>query len=330
MECVTPAMAALTLELGVKTDPIEYRYSFGWLFDLMAQEGVWNVQVGTFFEIYHLPDHWFTSLAEQARRRGLRIRSVFTAHRELGGFYRSDPCWHAVARRNYERLIEVGALLGAESVGSNPGAVMRDAMDGKGAGIRRYLEHMKELMHFAHDRGVSRLTLEPMSCAAEPPALPGEIRSMCQELVAYHRDHAGSTAGVGLCAVVSHGYADEEGAVVHTHLELLEAALPYTTEVHLKNTDATFGSTFGFTEPERARGIVDVRVVRELLRRRERELPVHQLVGYLEIGGPKTGRDYSDRLLEEQLRGSLRHLRATWSDGEGVRSDESLCSARHW
>jgi len=310
-------MAALTLELGVKTDPIEYRYSFEWLFGIMAEEGARHVQVGTFFEIYHLPDDWFTSLAELARRHGLRIRSVFTAHRELGGFYQSDPRWHIVARRNYERLIEVAALLGAESVGSNPGAVMRDAMAGKSAGVRRYLEHMKELMHFAHDHGVPRLTLEPMSCAAEPPALPDEIRSMCRELDVYHRDHAGSTASIGLCADVSHGYADEAGAVVHTHLELLEAALPYTTEVHLKNTDATFGSTFGFTEPERARGVVDVRAVRELLRRRGHELPVRELVGYLEVGGPKTGRDYSDRLLEEQLRGSLRHLKAAWSGQDG-------------
>jgi hypothetical protein len=36
------------------------------------------------------------------------------------------------------------------------------------------------------------------------------------------------------------------------------------------------------------------------------------LIGYLEIGGPKRGRDYADDKLEEALRVSLRHLRQTF------------------
>ena len=37
-------------------------------------------------------------------------------------------------------------------------------------------------------------------------------------------------------------------------------------------------------------------------------IPVREIVGYLEIGGPKTGRDYSDWKLEGALRESLRYL----------------------
>ena len=41
---------SLQLQLGVKSDPIEYRYSHPWLFQLLAEEGVRHVQLGTHFE----------------------------------------------------------------------------------------------------------------------------------------------------------------------------------------------------------------------------------------------------------------------------------------
>ena len=106
-------MSGLTLQLGVKTDPVEYRYSYEWLFRLLAEEGIGHVQLGTFFEVYQLPDEFFHRVRRRANDFGIAIHSVFTAHRELGGFFIDEPGWEAVARRNYERLIEVGALVGA-------------------------------------------------------------------------------------------------------------------------------------------------------------------------------------------------------------------------
>ena len=299
----------LQLSVGIKTDPIETRYSYEWLFSLLSEEGIRHVQIGTFFELYHLPDEFFIDLRRLAESYGLSLTSVFSAHRELGGFFRFDhPAWEGVARRAWERLIEVGALLGAESVGSSAGAVMRDQPGTKDAGIRRYLGHMKELMHVAHEHGLKALTIEPMSCQAEPPTLPEEVRSMAEDLLAYHRQHPDSTTGVGYCVDVSHGYADRDGQVVWDNMQLFEATLPYLDHIHLKNTDTIFNSTFGFSEAERARGIIDVRRVREVIMAHAEVIPVRKIVGYLEIGGPKTGRDYSDWKLEGALRESLRYL----------------------
>ncbi len=303
---------SLSIEIGVKTDPIEYRYSYPWLFRLLAEEGVKHVQIGTFFEMYALPDAFFTALREQAAAFGLSITSVFTAHRELGGFFQEEPAWETIARKNYERLIQAGALLGARSVGSNPGAVLRDRMEGKTAGINRYLRHMRELMHFAHKHGVPCLTMEPMSCLAEPPTLPEEITAMAKALASYHGTHP-DTAGIGYCADVSHGYVDRDGRVVHTHLALLEATLPWLVELHLKNTDGRYDATFGFTKEERERGIIALTDMRDFLFAHGDILPVENLMAYLEIGGPKLGRDYSDPLLEESLRESLRHLKEVFA-----------------
>ena len=307
----------LPLHLGVKTDPIEYRYSYDWLFRILADEGVAHIQLGTFFEMYQLPDEYFTGLRRQAKSYGLSISSLFTAHRELGGFFAADPCWQQVARRNFERLLEIGGLLGAPSVGSNPGAVLRDQLASKPEGLRCYLSHVKALMAYAHDCGVATLTIEPMSCLAEPPTLPGEMRSMAEELMAHHQENPETTATVGYCADVAHGYADENGTVRFDNYQLLEASLPYLQEIHLKNTDAMFDKTFGFSEDERARGIVNAEEVRDFLLQRSDVIPVRPLIGYLEIGGPKLGRDYSDHLLEGSLRASLRYLQEAFvTDGQ--------------
>jgi ribulose-phosphate 3-epimerase len=300
--------ARIDLELGVKSDPIEYRYSFDWLFLLMQRHGLRRLQLGSFFELYGLEDGWFLDLRELAASRGISISSVFTAHRELGGFFSGEPRMELVARRNYERLIEVAALVGARYVGSNPGAVYRDRMGDKSEGLRRYARHMKELTRKALELGLEALTVEPMSCSAEPPSSKDEIRSLMEEFREHHDANPSSSLPVYLCGDVSHGLADREGNLVHGNMELFEYEIPWMCEFHIKNTDASFGSTFGFSPSDRARGIVDMKTVFDIVRRRAAEWPVREVVGYLEIGGPKLGRDYSDYRLERQLDESLDHI----------------------
>ena len=306
--------------LGVKTDPIEYRYSYEWLFRILAEEEVRHIQLGSFFELYQLEDDYFLKLRRLAEEFGLSISSMFTAHRELGGFFAGDPAWEKVARSNYERYIEVGALLGAKHVGSNPGAALRDQMGRKAEGIECYLKHMKELLHFAHEKGVACLTIEPMSCHAEPPTLPEEIQYMAETLSAYHAENS-DTAAIGYCADIAHGLADKSGTVLFDHTQLFEATFPWLVECHIKNTDAEFNSTFGFAEEDRARGIVDLAAVRDALHAAT-NLPGDTVTAYLEIGGPKLGRDYSDPQLEEQLRASLRYVKEVFGAEASVISNQ--------
>ncbi len=302
----------LTIEIGVKSDPIEYRYTYEWLLRIMADEGLHHLQLGTFFEIYQLPDEWFVRLRRQAESFGISISSIFTAHRELGGFFRNEAGWESVARRNYARLIEVGGLVGAKHVGSNPGAVLRDEMGAKAAATARYVANMKELMMHAGRVGVEMLTIEPMSCLAEPPTLMSEIRAMAAELDAHHQAAPG-TSSVGFCIDTSHGWADQDGMVRETPEQLITASLPWLAELHLKNTDALFNSTFGFSDAERAKGIVDLALVRDMLHANAAVIPVKKQIAYLEIGGPKLGRDYSDCKLEDMLRASISHIKEVFA-----------------
>lgn len=299
----------IELELGVKSDPIIYRYSFDWLFDLMREEGVKYLQLGTFFELYFLPDRYFLELREKAEKRGIIIRSLFSAYRELGGFLSLDPAQEKVAFRNYLRLMEIAHLLGASSCGACMGAIPRDRLGIRKEAIENYLRRAKELLHWGYDLGLRCFTLEPMSCYAEPPCSKEEVRYIGETLARYHRENPQSTCAFGFCADVSHGWADEEEKVLEDNLSYFAATFPYLWEFHFKNTDHLFHETFGFEPENLSRGIVDARRIRTLILENQALIPQKHLVGYLELPGPKLGRDYSDKLLGRMLRESLRHLK---------------------
>ena len=86
------------------------------------------------------------------------------------------------------------------------------------------------------------------------------------------------------------------------------------SEFHIKNTDPQYHSTFGFSPDELKKGVIDLREIRKIIEENAGTIPVDEFVGYLEIGGPKVGLDYSDPMLERSLRESLTASKAVFSD----------------
>jgi ribulose-phosphate 3-epimerase len=259
--------------------------------------------------MYLLEDGFFTDLRRQAERRGLQIRSCFASRREIGGFFAANPHLERAARISYERLIQIAALLGADSTGGTPGSVYRDRMETKAEGLACYLRHMRELMVLARKMGLKALSMENMSCLAEPPTLPEEFDQILGTLNSYYRRNPDTTVPVRVCADIAHGLVDRDGRLVHDNWSLFEKAIPYMSEFHLKNTDERFEATFGFSAAERARGIVDLHRLKDLFQRNARNLPVEEVFGYLELSGPKLGRDYSDWKLEGMIAESVGAIR---------------------
>jgi ribulose-phosphate 3-epimerase len=93
----------MKLNLGIKSDPIQYRYSYPWLFRLMAEEGVTCLQLGSFFELYQLPDAWFKRLRKEASDHGIAIESVL---RRTGN-------WEAFSRKRRNGQPSPGAITSA-------------------------------------------------------------------------------------------------------------------------------------------------------------------------------------------------------------------------
>jgi hypothetical protein len=309
---ITMEKQNLTLELGVKSDPIVYRYSFDWLFDLMQEEGVGYLQLGSFFELYFLSDEFFHALREKANRRNIRIASIFSSYRELGGFLSEDTELQRVTGNNYRRLIQIARTLGASSAGASMGMVLRDHLHRRARSIETFIGYYCELMHYAREAGLEWLTLELMSCYAEPPCSSDEARRLGGTLSEYHHAHPESTVNFGFCADISHGWANEKKEIVQDNISYFISSLPFIYEFHLKNTDGVFHDTFGFEPANIPRGIVDAAQVRTILLDNHALLPVSKIIGYLELPGPKLGRDYTDIQLGRMLRESLRHLKKTF------------------
>lgn len=295
----------MKLSFGVKTDPVEHRYTYEWLFDFLAEQGVRSVQLGSFFEMYSLKRDWFESLREKAETRGLRIASIFTAYRELGGFMSGDPAFEEVTYKNHIKLLEVGNALGVDYVGSNMGALYYDRSGYKATAIERYLAHIKGMTYLAKRHGLKALTIEPMSCLAEPPTLPEECTAIMRNLAEHHANNEDETVPVYFCSDISHGYADAERRVAADNWSLFTLQIPWMAEFHFKNTDAVFNSTFGFGPDDRARGIVDLSRLKKIIDDNADKFPVDEVVGYLELNNIKFGRDYTDTTLASYLRESI-------------------------
>jgi ribulose-phosphate 3-epimerase len=137
---------------------------------------------------------------------------------------------------------------------------------------------------------------------------------MMESLQGVHHENPDSTVPVYLCSDMTHGVADRNGSVLHDCLELFAHQAPYMAEFHFKNTDARFDATFGFDSGTASSGIIDLAEVRELIADRRDQFPVARLAGYLELPGPKRGREYSDILLEDQLRNSIRAIQKSFAD----------------
>ncbi|MDX2194822.1 MAG: hypothetical protein NW207_00260 [Cytophagales bacterium] len=299
----------MDIQIGIKTDPINTRYTYDWLFDILADEGIKYVQLGAFFELFHMQgnDSYFLKIREKAEKRGLRIKSMFSAYREFGGFFYDDPAMETATRRMYDQYIHAAGVLGLDYAGTNPGAVYRDQFQKKDKGTEVFFKHMKELQQLAKQKGLKALAIEPMSCMAEPPTTPDEMDLYIGTLNSYHAQNKDTTVPVWLCGDISHGLADAQKNIVYSNIVLFKHGIPMMCEFHFKNTDAIYNSTFGFGEEELKKGIIDLNEIKTLCT--QGQWPVDEVVGYLEIMGPKIGRDYTDPHLGDTLRASLRAIK---------------------
>jgi hypothetical protein len=298
----------MQLHVGIKSDPVQNRYSYKWLFKLMGSFGIRHLQLGGLSEMPFLEEGYYCDLRATAQRFGVHIKSLYASQRVTAGFFSKNRHLETAARRIYEIYINAGRVLGVDYVGANAGVLYQDHPEYREQGIRCYLSHIRELMQLAGEAGLKGLTVETMSSSHEWPTTPAEIRALAEELGEYHRSHEESTVPFYILGDVSHGFVDRERALVHSNYEVFESAIPFMCEFHFKNTDRIFHSTFGFSGDEGEKGAVDLARFRDIIFRNKERWPVEEVVGYLELPGPKFGRDYSDPLLEEQLTSSIETL----------------------
>ena len=62
----------MKLHLGIKSDPIQKRYSYEWLFTIMKRLGIQYLQLGGFLELPLLEDDFFYRLREKAGKKDIK------------------------------------------------------------------------------------------------------------------------------------------------------------------------------------------------------------------------------------------------------------------
>jgi hypothetical protein len=305
----------MKVHLGIKSDPIEGRYTFDWLFGLMNDLGVDRLQYGSAVPALLADDGYFQGLRREAEKRGILIASLLTANREFGGFASGNPFLQAATLRLWERIIRVASLLGAKSAGTNASIAPRDRPDWKEPGILTFFVNVKRLMFRARAEGLEALTTEPMSSTWEFPATPEDIGRLAADLDPFHAANPDTTVPFLLCGDISHGVADESRRVVHDNWALFEKEIPWMWEFHIKNTDPIFHATFGFGGEEVKKGIIDPARLARTIEDNASRFPVPEITGYLEIPGPKVGRDYTDGHLGRMLSESITELQGHFRTG---------------
>jgi hypothetical protein len=306
----------MRVHLGVKSDPIESRYSFDWLFGIMNDCGVDRLQYGSSIATLVADDEYLRGLRRRAEKRGIRIESLFSCIREFGGFGSGDPALARATIRYWRALIHAAAVLGASSAGTNASVTLRDRPAGRDEGIARFFAEAPGLMAYARAEGLAAVTTEPMSSVWEYPSTPDELTGLGGRLAEVHAASPATTVPFFFCGDITHGVADRDGKVVHDNWSLFQTAIPWMCEFHFKNTDAIFNSTFGFGPEERKKGIVDLARLAGMIGDNAARFPVTEITGYLEIGGPKVGRDYSDPHLGKALAESLAALKEHFGPGQ--------------
>ena len=262
-------------------------------------------------------------IAAAARELGVEIPSVLTIYRDSGAIAASNPEIRDSARQVGLSILEQAASYGAPYVGISFFTMNRDEAEDADRFERAYeaaLEIWKGWMADARRLGIEFLLVEMAAARREACSTIADTRKTLEALEGHHRANPETTVPVGLCYDTGHGISraespDESDRDFRGWL----AAFPGEIhEIHLKNTDSEFQSTWHFTAAGEAvtRGIIEPR---EVLRCVKETSTVPTLLLYLEVPG-KRGRDIGERQAIDEHRQSIRKVVAAL-EAVGYRRD---------
>jgi len=266
------------------------------------------------FRAYH------REVGEYGRKIGVEIASVLTFYRDNVSVAHPDPAIREVAMLVMESMAVQAGEYGAKYVGASLGTVL--AEDFANERVRAKLfnaaaEAWKKWMEMAHREGLRGVNIESMSTLREPPATIRSARKWLSELNDYHRRKPDTTVPCHLCYDLGHGptEAEDDSPADRDFASWFEAFGDAIVEVHIKNTDSGFISTWPFTDEYKEFGIIDLDRVAEAMRDHLRAPEVYVMV---EVPGKRGRMDGEADALRanhttiENLKKSLK--RAGWRE----------------
>lgn len=257
-----------------------------------------------------------SAVGQYARSNNMSISSVFTFYRDGGAVAHPNPAIQAAALQALYSLADQAAAAGAPyACAALMTANQDDFQREPGACQDRAYDAWTQWMTYAHAAGLRGLLVEMSAQAREDCDSIAQTRSTLKYLQDYHEAHPDTTMPVELCYDLGHGLALEEAPdEAERNFRHWFSAFPTSLrEIHLKNTDANFLSTWPFTPAYEKAGIIHPREVVAAVR----DILQGEVYLMLEIAG-KRGREMGERQILDDLKVSV----DVWKDAlqeEGYR-----------
>lgn len=239
-------------------------------------------------------------VGEHARRIGVSIVGILTFYRDNVAIAHPDPEIRRSAETVMESEAEQAACYEARFCSASFAAMHREDYENperRGRLFREATDAWKRWMMACRSSGIERVLIETAGALREGCSTIEQTRRTLAELDRAYEADPGRYAPVGLCYDTGHGVSPEEGDDRERDFRAWFSAFPdRINEIHLKDTDPEFLSTWPFTGPGKGRGIIAlvevIRAVREML-------TVPEVYLFLETPG-KRGRSVGeDRAIED-------------------------------
>ncbi len=277
------------------------------------------------FEKFHL------QIGEYAHKIGIKIATTFNFYRDNYSLTHSSAQFREVGLNTLKAI-----LLQAECyrkaghptkyAGASFGSLYKEDYLNKELRkqlLRYGMDAWKELMQEGARIGLSGLTVEHMSTLREPPATIEQAVEMLGEFNQYHRLNPDSTVPVFLIYDTGHGVSETEGSQSDRRFSDWFKTFPADiVEIHLKNTDQDFQSTWPFTKKYRKEGIIDEFALIEAARD---YLQGPELYLILEMGGKK-GREIGEKATLTNILESAENVRKALDKAGYRQSKEGIWS----
>jgi sugar phosphate isomerase/epimerase len=273
---------------------------------------------------------YYREVGRYADKIGVRIISMLTFYRDNVSICNPDSDVSQSAYVTMRMMAAQSGSCGCKLMGASLCTVHKEEMGDP----RRYeelrnqaLEYWKQWLVLAKEEGIEYVTLETMSTPREPPCTINEAKQILGCLRDFYDRNTNASMPV-LCYDLGHGVSASEKDVPgdDDFAEWFKAFPHDIFEIHVKNTDSLFLSTWPFTREYREKGIIDLGRVVEAVKK---YLRVPELYMIVEIPG-KRGRSAGEdealmgnrctvELLHECLRShgySYNPAEKCWSSGE--------------
>ena len=179
------------------------------------------------------------------------VTSVFT-----GGFTRVNHFCHPDFKvRRYwmdwfKKFADYAVKLGASRLGSHIGIMsIEDNASNREIFQKQCVDCWKELAEYAFNLGMKELTWEHMSIEREQGHTRNDIDNLIEQL-------KGSKIPIKLCLDPDHGDLTSSNELDYEPYGLVESYLPYSSQLHLKQTSMDKRKNSTFTEKNNNNGLI--------------------------------------------------------------------------